>query len=1766
MIEILRAELERLFELDELLNLCRDLLGFDPEEVGGTAAVASFAKALTEYCVDRDSVEALADAVVALQPDAKAELQLLRQLGPEEGVELQGGESLGDFLVVRKLDRTSLGTAYLARREGTDHRLLVLRAELCRYPFALYRFLTANRLVARDAHPALPRLEVGAVESRVFLVGEHIEAQDLGARLARTGPLHINEARPLLRAILEGLRDLHEQRLFHGGLSLDNILAWRDPEGGQHVRLLGVGSCLLVGRPATTSELPWHPGSPHTLAPELLRGGLPSPRSDVYSFGAVAYHLLSGVPLFGGDDAIHAAVGQLSLEPPAPSNVAPRGWISRALDEFVLGLLSKDPARRPAHAAEVLARLDQLGSDGQQVERTITEEEFDARVDALVAAPDDLDAAMALESSVDEGAQAVRVAEAFRMAADSVQVEDETDAISARKRLLFRAARMYEAAMEDTLAEQMYSSVLALDSSNGPALSALESLRRRHGRYEELIEMLLERSEKADNRHDRARAYAEIGRLYAKELDDQEQALIAFTQAFCEDPDNPTYPQDIERLAGRDEQQWEEVLSSSMQATQDDSLPAESKNVIYLTMANWYLYKIKRPDLALPVYQAVLQTEPSNPQALKGLTDIYRKAQQWPELGLVLTTRADAAATPDEARNLRCDAAEILELQLNDVGGARDLYEQILREDPGNERASEALARICGQTGDHERRVKILESRAKTEQGDARQRTLCQIAEVYEDHLNDENEAIANYRAALELDETHLDALRGLDRLFSKTGRFHELLENLQIQIQLAATPRQKITLWERVAGIYDEEFLDHEQAAAAFEWILEIDNANENALSSLPRHYRSLERWEDLVSLYERHIALVGEDEHRCLELNLTRGRVLAEQLQAPDRAMQAYEAAIALDPEHAGALEALARLRETTGDADAAIHAIEALADKATSPEGKAEQYYRAAKLLEERGDRDGAIEYYKKTLDQVPTDVTTSQALRSAYVARGDINAAIQLLEREFDRQEGEATKARLAAEVATLSRLRLKDDGRAEEAAKRSLTFDPTNAEARIVLGDLAFEAERYLEASRHYEVVADRADTLDQEVAKRVLVSYVDALSKSGSTEQALAPMDTLLRIAPDDGEALERVAQVTFEHGSPKRAVDLYRDLFQRFGDQLQSRPGSLFRFGEALRRAGEHDAAVEPLEEASDLDPSNPDPLVALAKVYEAKEDWEHVVRVKTRHLDIAQGDDRVQLLIAVGEICVAHLKDRTRAAKSFVAALDERPDDRRLLTKLMQLYSEEQDWEKLVEVVIKLAEFVDDTAQKAKYLQTAAIVSARQMGDHERALDFYRQVIELDPKNEKALDETIEIERANARFEEVEEMLQRKLQLATDADDRDKMLATFVALGELYENDLAWVDKAIDALEAAQTIDPTDAARTEKLTELYASDPGKYLDKAVRSQIAALEQNPYRPEPYKLLRRLYTETKHADAAWALCQALYVLNLAEPDEERFYKRMRSDTAAPAREAMTDEDWLTCVMHDDLSPLLTSIFALIEPAVIGKRGRSLRELGYDPHYQVDLARHPYPMSQNLFYAAGVMGLQPPPTFQNPNDPAGLSFLHSHEPSIVMGRAAMATEIPPQAAAFIAARHLCYFRPGMYVRHLVPTGTGLKSWMFAAIKLISPQFPVAPDLEGPVRDALSALDTGVTGQARDHLARVVSQLIQSGGALDLKKWVAGVDLTADRIGLVVAHDLETANEIVKASDETSSAVPRDERLKQLTLYSISEPFFRLRRKLGISVDS
>ncbi len=1795
-IDILRGELERLFSLEELTTMSQKLLGLPPDDVGGASAKGSFARALTERCMDGERIEALVDVLRAQRRDVDPRVfDIAALLGREE---LAAGRQLGEFTIQKKLGDSDLSSVYVALRGTETFTLKVLRREAARDRRAVQRFLTANRLVASISHPGLPvDLDAGEIEDGLFYVAyRHIEGAPLSVRFARMGASHVGELKPLLRSMLEPLAAMHKAQLAHGDLKLENVLLAHDGRvvlidfGTDRLRHRGSG---LNGKQIAVI------GSPRTIAPEIVRGKVADAKADVYAFGALLYELVSGKPVFDADTLADAAFAHLAKEPEPPSAKAPRGWVSREVDQFVLSLLQKDPARRPKDAAALLESVESIGRTSMSVRPAapIAPEKVDELLAQLAEAPTNADVAMAVETAVDHGADAARIAEAFLAAAASI-TPDTDEAREAKKALLFRAARSFDHGDDKARAEAAFVAVLEVDPGDDTAFTALESLRKALGKYEELVEMLLDRSQTAPPGAARAHALAEIGRLYAGELADIDQSLVAFAQALCEVPGDDDIASEIERLAGTKQELWNEALSAITEAIKNPEIASADRNVLLVRAAKWYDLKLTRADLALLAYQQVLSQEPANEAAAEGLTNIYRRAQQWPELAALLIARADAAASTPKSRDLRVEAAELLETKLSDTKRASDIFSGVLADDPGHVRASEALGRIAERTGDFKTYVRILGERAEARRGREKAEALCKVAEVYEDHLSNLPEATRQFEAVLAIDPAHLTALKGLDRIFSRTGRYRELLDVLDRQIHVAATPRQKINILERMSALHDEEFLDHAKAAECLEDILLIDTSNDGALTALARHYRALDKWEKVVGIYEKHAATTS-DEARKVEILVAKARTLAEQIGSPERATKVYEAALALRPDHPGALEAIAHLRELSGDAHAALSAIEALALKAEAPEAKGEQWMRAGRLLEARGDKDGAIERYKLALQANPKDAAASAALRKSYTERGDAQSVIGLVERELLVAEGNLAKARLHAELAKVS---MSQGGRGRDqaalSAKKAIELDGSNAEALLVLGDLAFEGDRMLEASKLYESLVTRTQVLAREEAVRVLVRFIEAFGKTNrpshpsipppslagsetgslSSLKAAAPapsvtnprllsaIEALKEQAKGDVEPLSRAATALFDYGDPQSAYKMHEDLLARYGDKLvgTDRAEALYHLGESARRSGDLQAAEAPLREAADLDPSNPRPYRALAKVFDALENWTEAVAVRRRRVEVAMGTERFDLLLEIGDIQFQKLQDRASAQKNYVAALEERPDDRKLLTKLMQLYSEEQNWEKLIDVVTRLADFVDDVKQRAKYMHTAATIARRQVKDLDQAIGFYEKAIAFDPNVAKAVEELLDLYREKGDHARVERMLKAQIETAKAAGDRAAIVKILDELGRIYQEHLGEPELAIDAFEAAQAFEPDEKARGERLAELYASDPAQYLDKAVRAQAQILKKNPYRVESYKLLRKLFTDSKKPDPAWCLCQALAVLKLAEPDEERFFKKHRAENAAAAQAALAEDDWAHLI-HGELDPLLTRIFALIQPTIIRARTQTLEALGYDSRYAIDTSLHPYPISQTLYYVQGVLGLAPATVFQNPNDPGSLGFVHAQTPAVLLGRAAFELNAPTQVLAFLAGRHLTYLRPGFYVRQLVPTGTGLKAWLFAAIKLVVPQFPVAADLQGQVDDALAAINQDFHGAQRDVLGSVVSKLLQAGGALDLKRWVAGVDYTADRAGFLLAHDLQVSAETLRMNEEGAS-VPVKERMKELVLFSTSEDYFALRQRLSIAIDS
>ena len=217
-------------------------------------------------------------------------------------------------------------------------------AEAEGYADAAARFRAEARHVGSLSHAGIASVYDFCESDRgypPFLVMELVEGPSL-AGLLTAGPLDPMRTMDIVAQTAAALGEAHAAGLVHRDIKPANLLL----APGDQVKIIDFG----IAQGARSAEVTGTGaviGSPAYLAPERVRGGAATPASDLYSLGIVTYECLAGAPPFSGPgmDVAHAHVHQPM--PPLPPDVPPQ------LASFVERLTAKDPAGRPARAADV---------------------------------------------------------------------------------------------------------------------------------------------------------------------------------------------------------------------------------------------------------------------------------------------------------------------------------------------------------------------------------------------------------------------------------------------------------------------------------------------------------------------------------------------------------------------------------------------------------------------------------------------------------------------------------------------------------------------------------------------------------------------------------------------------------------------------------------------------------------------------------------------------------------------------------------------------------------------------------------------------------------------------------------------------------------------------------------------------------------------------------------------------------------------------------------------------------------------------------------------------------------------------------------------------------------------------------------------------------------------------------------------------------------------------------------------------------------------
>jgi Tol biopolymer transport system component len=254
-----------------------------------------------------------------------------------------------------------MGEVYRARdpRLGREVAVKVLPASFSSDPDRMRRFEQEARAAGILNHPNITAVyDVGTLDGSPYVVTELLEGETLRSRLGG-GALAPRRAIDYAIQVAHGLAAAHEKGIVHRDLKPENLFVTKDGR----LKILDFGLAKLTqpekGGPHTnlpTETAGTEPGvvlgTLVYMSPEQVRGRAADARSDIFSFGAILYEMLTGKRAFHGDSAADTMSAILREDPPDLSST--NRLIAPALDRIVRHCLEKDPEAR-FHSAHDLA-------------------------------------------------------------------------------------------------------------------------------------------------------------------------------------------------------------------------------------------------------------------------------------------------------------------------------------------------------------------------------------------------------------------------------------------------------------------------------------------------------------------------------------------------------------------------------------------------------------------------------------------------------------------------------------------------------------------------------------------------------------------------------------------------------------------------------------------------------------------------------------------------------------------------------------------------------------------------------------------------------------------------------------------------------------------------------------------------------------------------------------------------------------------------------------------------------------------------------------------------------------------------------------------------------------------------------------------------------------------------------------------------------------------------------------------------------------------
>jgi len=1282
---------------------------------------------------------------------------------------------------------------------------------------------------------------------------------------------------------------------------------------------------------------------------------------------------------------------------------------------------------------------------------------------------------------------------------------------------------------------------------------------------------------------------------------DVDKALGVLARAFRLDSEDVAVRSELERV-GREHDRWDEVCDVYLSAV-DEFAPADQ-----IVSINYEVARLRESlgqiDKAEQRYRTIVNLKPDEGHALDRLEEITREAGRSADLAEILERRTSGAGGPLSWSGRRAKLAELASLyekQLEKPYEAIDTLELLVSEslEEGavpDERARaetitacESLARLYGRVGLWNKVIESLQRQADLTLEPATVLAIrMRVAEVYERELGQSARAVEAFDAVLETAPHNVHALEALDRLYESLGRWTELQTTLARRAELAAGAErigERIALVRRRASVLEERLGNPDEAAAALRDLGPAVLGDLALGAMLVRNLRRAGLAHEAARTLGQQIEAArtraaGPSEFvpLLLELSAVRG----DDLNDPAGARQAIDDALALAPESAAALSALARLElkenHFAAYAEARRREARALTDTAAAVEAllDAGRVYRDQANAPEQ-----ARACFEDALARDPRSVDALRALGALHAAAGAWTEAREQLRRQLDLAESPEARAGILIELARSIWESSGDVSEAQTYVDQALELAPDHLPAVLAAADIFYKDGQWAAAEKRLTEALRRLRN-NPEQAARLHARLAEVSDRLGRTDEAFRSLVEADRLTPGQLTIKLAMGENRFRAGKWREAAVYLAPLADHpdaaaHADEVADGLAHAAQAEIKLRRP---ERALAFYESALRLRANHPPSVRALADLALERGDRDTARAYLERLVEgTSDREARAAVLESLGDLYrQAGEKGRARDAYQSAIRLFERPTEAQVpvLEKALELQRESGDVEAAAHTANTLIQLVQDPKERARRRREAAsLIVARGGGDE--ALELLEAAAADNPEDDAILATLCDVLISQGKQRQAAKRLAEVLPaLPPPADTpqaRQARAGLWERLGEARRKKNKEKDKekdkesAIAAFERALELDPERTTARKTLVALYGSQ-SEFADAALDNLRKLVEADPTDVETAQTLGAALAARGLMDQARCLYELCRLFGSTDPAVAAFLEahplpQLKPDDPYPG--ALNDDD--RNVLAGPEARVMSAVFTQLWEGAPHLLNERLEDLGVtadekiSPMSDLDVAR--------IYVEIGkALGNQKTTLYLHKSGQAGLmEIVVQTPPALVFGNDLI--EAPPAQARFAIARALELTRP----EYTLTAGVRPKQFteLFGnVLRAFHPRHVKRRAGDDAAAEAAASFRKNVPYKVSKRLVELFQEMGST--TWSASRWRKAVSDTGNRAGLLLCLELRAAAQAVlrvekvappATAGELRALAKENDALRELIRFAISEEYFGLRVKLGVA---